>query len=269
MLMFVHELSQQPIKTSASRRNSLQDGDVSIGYNKDFEINYNAETKLFDEECRIFINKFVEQIFETEGYFSQEDKAKFGLLVQHQEGRKWFARLIDSQRVKCKEVSEFTFYRLIQYFAVCLFECNVSDDFSPAITLLNMCFTYHFTSTNAFGRAAGQSSKQFVYEYLKEQPIWKSFRFWNSGFLMAIHADRTKRVGGMSGWNNWDQQQKDDFEICEENSTFAHLASFLYMMSALGVSKKDREEFRNKMSTIGNLREEQIRELEESVEILQ
>lgn len=26
------------------------------------------------------------------------------------------------------------------------------------------------------------------------------------------------------GWNNWDQQQKDDFEICEENSTFAHLA---------------------------------------------
>ena len=34
MLMFVHELSQQPIKTSASRRNSLQDGDVSIGYDK-------------------------------------------------------------------------------------------------------------------------------------------------------------------------------------------------------------------------------------------
>jgi len=236
---------------------------------KDFEINYDAETEEFDMECKKFMNEFVGHIFEADGYSTQEDKAKFGLLVQHQEGRSWFAKFVDGQRVKSKEVTEFAFYRLVQYFAVCLFECNVADDFAPATILMNMCFTYNFTSTNAIGRTAGQSSKQFVYEYLKDQPIWKSLRFWDSAFLMAIHADRTKRIGAMSGWNTWDQQQKDDFEIGEENSAFAHLASFLYMMNALGVEKNDREIFRNKMSTIGNLREEQIRELEESIEILQ
>ena len=31
------------------------------------------------------------------GYVTQEDKAKFGLLVQHQEGRDWFAKFVDSQ----------------------------------------------------------------------------------------------------------------------------------------------------------------------------
>ena len=31
------------------------------------------------------------------GYFSQEDKAKFGLVVQHQQGREWFSKFIDNQ----------------------------------------------------------------------------------------------------------------------------------------------------------------------------
>ena len=34
MLMFVHELSQQPIKTAASRRSSLQDSDNMVEYDE-------------------------------------------------------------------------------------------------------------------------------------------------------------------------------------------------------------------------------------------
>jgi hypothetical protein len=273
MSLFVRELSSTSIQDKVIKRElslSLQRENSVDLYDEDFEIDYDAETEQFDEECMKFMSSFVNEIFQADGYVTQEDKAKFGLLVQHQEGREWFAKLVDKQRVKSMEVNEFVFYRLVQYFAVCLFECNVSDDFSPANTLMNMCFTYHFVSSNIPGRTVIENSKQFVYEYLTEQPIWKSARFWNASWLLAIHTDRKKRMDGiMTGWNAMDHEQKKEFEIGEENSAFAILASFLYMMKALGVSRDDREEFREKMSTIGNLREEQIRELDGSIEILQ
>jgi len=234
---------------------------------KDFEIDYDGETPLFDEECKLFMENFVNEVF-LDGYISNEEKAKFGLLMQHPEGREWFGKFIEYQRANNKEVDEFTFYRLVQYFAVCLFECNLSDDFGPATSIMNMCFTFHFTAMIGHGRM-GQERKQFVYEYLKDQSIWHSLRFWNAAFLHAIHADRKKRTGGMEGWSGWNLEQRNDFELSEENSSFAHLASFLYMMKSLDVSKKDRDIFRDKMSTIGNLRPEQVKELEESVEFLQ
>ena len=34
MLMFVHELSEQPIQTTVNRRSSLQDSDIMIEYDK-------------------------------------------------------------------------------------------------------------------------------------------------------------------------------------------------------------------------------------------
>ena len=36
------------------------------------------------------------------------------------------------------------------------------------------------------------------------------------------------------GWSSWDKEQKKDFEIGEENSAFAQLLQFLYMMKSLG-----------------------------------
>lgn len=255
------------VKTVMNKtRNKKNSWQKELDKIKDLVIDYDGETKLFEKECKQFMSKFVETVFTADGYIAQEEKAKFGLLVQHPEGREWFGKFIDTQRVYNKEVDEFTFYRLVQYFAVALFECNVSDDFGPATSIMNMCFTYHYTSTAIIGR---KSSKQYVYEYLKDQPVWKSLRFWNAAFLVAIHADRKKRTGDIQGWSTWDSEQKKDFEIGEENSSFAHLASFLYMMKSLDVGRKDRDDFLNKMSIIANLRQEQISELEESVEILQ
>lgn len=64
---------------------------------------------------------------------------------QTESGRLWFARLVNAQRVS-KRVDEATFYSLITYFAIILFECNDCDDFSPAKTLMNMCFTFYHES---------------------------------------------------------------------------------------------------------------------------
>ena len=50
------------------------------------------------------------------------------------------------QRVNNKRVPEQIFFRLVQYIAVCLFECNEAEDFSPAKTLMNMCFTFYSDS---------------------------------------------------------------------------------------------------------------------------
>ena len=50
------------------------------------------------------------------------------------------------QRVHNKRVSEQIFFRMVQYFAVVLFECNEADDFSPAKSLMNMCFTFYHES---------------------------------------------------------------------------------------------------------------------------
>lgn len=43
-----------------------------------------------------------------------------------------------------RAVTEHTFYQLVQYFAVVLFECDEADDFSPAMILMNMCFTFYY-----------------------------------------------------------------------------------------------------------------------------
>lgn len=53
---------------------------------------------------------------------------------------------MNAQRVKSKRVDEATFYSLIQYFAIVLFECHDCDDFSPAKSLMNMCFTFYHES---------------------------------------------------------------------------------------------------------------------------
>jgi hypothetical protein len=56
----------------------------------------------------------------------------------------WFARFVNAQRAQHKRVPESTFYSLAQNFAIILFECADSDDFGPAKTLMNMCFTFYY-----------------------------------------------------------------------------------------------------------------------------
>lgn len=58
-------------------------------------------------------------------------------------GRMWFARFINAQRAKVKRVDETTFYALIQYFAIVLFECTDSEDYSPAKCLMSLSFAFY------------------------------------------------------------------------------------------------------------------------------
>ncbi|TWW76178.1 hypothetical protein D4764_13G0008400 [Takifugu flavidus] len=92
------------------------------------------------------MKRYVEKVFHGREDFDQEEKARFGELCsgQNGRGREWFARYVSAQRCHSKRVSEATFYRLVQSFAVVLFECYQVDDHSPAKNLMTMCFTYYY-----------------------------------------------------------------------------------------------------------------------------
>lgn len=101
----------------------------------------------------------------------------------------WFSRLINLQRVNTKRVDEITFYALVQYFAIVLFECAEADDFTPAKNLMNMCFTF-FHEVDVPGC---EPYREYLYNYLREQPIWLSLRFWNAAFFDALQCERANR----------------------------------------------------------------------------
>nr|XP_032834932.1 uncharacterized protein KIAA0513 homolog [Petromyzon marinus] len=91
------------------------------------------------------MREYIDTIFIGGTDMGQERKACFGQLCQEPLGcgREWFSRLICAQRCISKCVSEQTFYRLVQSFAVVLFECNALEDFVPAKNLMTMCFTFY------------------------------------------------------------------------------------------------------------------------------
>uniref|UniRef100_A0A3B4FIW0 KIAA0513 ortholog n=1 Tax=Pundamilia nyererei TaxID=303518 RepID=A0A3B4FIW0_9CICH len=97
-------------------------------------------------ERRQFMKTYVEKVFHGKEDFDQEEKARFGELCsgENGKGREWFAKYVSAQRCHSKCVSEATFYRLVQSFAVVLFECYQMDDYSPAKNLMTMCFTYYY-----------------------------------------------------------------------------------------------------------------------------
>ncbi|KAK6479880.1 hypothetical protein HHUSO_G19023 [Huso huso] len=115
--------------------------------NESFSSNLSAESAEDESaERREFIKKYVEKIFHRGDEIQQEEKARFGELCSRDngKGREWFSKYVSAQRCNSKCVSEQTFYRLIQSFAVVLFECYQKDDFGPAKNLMTMCFTYYY-----------------------------------------------------------------------------------------------------------------------------
>ena len=99
-----------------------------------------------EEAILDFMRRFVNILFHDSSSITLELKSEFGQYARSESGRLWFSRLVNAQRVKAKRVDETTFYSLVQYFAIVLFECAESDDFSPAKSLMNMCFTFYHDS---------------------------------------------------------------------------------------------------------------------------
>ncbi|XP_052816779.1 uncharacterized protein LOC128243214 [Mya arenaria] len=208
-------------------------------------------------ECMSFEKDFVAKIFNSYEDISQLEKAKFGEYCQQVPGRQWFARYVNSQRVVSRKVDESIFFRLVQYFAVVLFECNEAEDFVPAKSLMNMCFTFYHEVMRGKRRV-----KNFLYLYLREQPIWQSLRFWNAAFFDAVQNERAHKPVCTS---EDDHEEQSDDAAFQENITFGQLGTFTNNMRAFGLPRDLCLEFLRKQSTIANLKPDQIKMLRDNI----
>lgn len=101
----------------------------------------------------------------------------------------WFVRFVSAQRTKAKRVNETTFYALIQYFAIILFECKECEDFLPAKHIMSLCFTfYHEVEVPGC-----DPYREYLFNYLRDQPIWHSLRFWNAALFYALQKDKVPK----------------------------------------------------------------------------
>lgn len=214
-------------------------------------------------EPKEFMRKFVEEVFKMPHVIDVDKKARFGELAQTEQGRLWFARCINAKRC-CKCVTEASFFSLIQHFSVMLFECCEAEDFSPAKSLMNMCFTYYHEATTPGGQ---NRNKEFLYTYLRQQPIWRSLRFWNAAFFDALQCERSLRpvVTREEVESNRLQAVTDELHY-QENITFGQLGTFTCNMHAFGLSKEMVNEFLRKQVTIASLRPDQVKLLRDNVE---
>ncbi|XP_032649657.1 uncharacterized protein KIAA0513 homolog isoform X2 [Chelonoidis abingdonii] len=172
--------------------------------NESFSSNQSTESAK-DEvmvEHREFIRQYVEKIFSVGEDLDQEEKAKFGELCsgENGKGREWFARYVSAQRCNSKCVSEQTFYRLVQSFAVVLFECHQMDDFSPAKNLMTMCFTYyHIGKAQALPSEAKEKPMGSIDSYLKSANSWLAEKKDIAERLLKNTSAKTENVKGFFG----------------------------------------------------------------------
>ncbi|XP_058819355.1 uncharacterized protein KIAA0513 isoform X2 [Topomyia yanbarensis] len=245
-----------------------------------------------EEAILDFMKRFVKILFRESASITLELKSEFGQYARMETGRLWFSRLVNAQRAKSKRVDESTFYSLVQYFAIVLFECAESEDFSPAKTLMNMCFTFY----HDIGVPGCEPYREYLYTYLRDQPIWHSLRFWNAAFFDALQTERKHRPVPPTKSTN--QQGKSDdatsghilavpenerssstsacdrtdpFELQEDkqyhqNLSFGQLGSFTCNMHAFGLGRDLCYEFLIKQCVIANLNVEQQKLLKDNVD---
>ncbi|XP_053557095.1 uncharacterized protein KIAA0513 homolog isoform X2 [Bombina bombina] len=171
-----------------------------------FSSNQSTESARDEQmaEQREFVRKYVEKIFTGGEDMDQEEKARFGELcsTENGKGREWFARFVSAQRCNSKYVSEQTFYRLVQSFAVVLFECHQMDDFGPAKNLMTMCFTYyyigkpHVSPTESREKPVSTGS---IDGYLKSANSWLNEKKDNVERLLRTTSVTTENMKGFFG----------------------------------------------------------------------
>lgn len=214
-----------------------------------------------EEAAAEFMKFFVTLLFDAPGSIDQEQKATFGQMVQTENGRIWFSRVVNARRARpC--VSEESFYSLAQNFAVALFECHEADDFAPAKSLMNMCFTfYHEVQVPGV-----EPYREYLYTNLRVQPIWTSMRFWTAAFFDAVQCERAVRpVPRRPKFLDQEAVAAEDRKF-QANIVFGQLGTFTCNMHAFGLSRTLCLEFLRKQCVIANLTSDQEKMLRDNID---
>ncbi|XP_014208322.1 uncharacterized protein KIAA0513 [Copidosoma floridanum] len=214
------------------------------------------------EEAAVeFMKKFVPMLFDCPSKIDQEQKANFGQMVLTEPGRIWFSRVVNARRGRpC--VTEESFYSLAQHFAVALFECHEADDFAPAKSLMNMCFTFY----HEIEVPGVEPYREYLYTNLRVQPIWSSMRFWTAAFFDAVQCERAAKIVPPR-WKSVDRETAAvEDRSFHANIVFGQLGTFTCNMHAFGLPRNLCLEFLKKQCTIANLTSDQSKMLKDNIE---
>ncbi|XP_039254360.2 uncharacterized protein KIAA0513-like [Styela clava] len=94
--------------------------------------------------------------------------------------------------------------------------------------------------------------EKYLYEYLTNQPIWRSTRFWEEAFLVSVSSEKERRCT-IRNWSKLDTEERNSMDEAIANITFGQLGAFINNMKCLGISKDIRKDFLSKQSTIGGI----------------
>ncbi|XP_015183313.1 PREDICTED: uncharacterized protein KIAA0513 isoform X1 [Polistes dominula] len=214
-----------------------------------------------EEAAADFMKSFVPMLFEAPNNIDQEQKANFGQMVLTESGRIWFSRVVNARRARAC-VSEDSFYSLAQHFAVALFECHEADDFAPAKSLMNMCFTfYHEVEVPGL-----EPYREYLYTHLRVQPIWSSMRFWTAAFFDAVQCERASRPVPPRPKSLDQEAIAAEDRRFQANIVFGQLGTFTCNMHAFGLSRALCLEFLRKQCIIANLTKDQEKMLRDNIE---
>ncbi|XP_058808054.1 uncharacterized protein KIAA0513 isoform X2 [Phymastichus coffea] len=214
------------------------------------------------EEAAVdFMKMFVPMLFESPSKINQEQKATFGQMVLTEPGRIWFTRVVNTRRARpC--VTEESFYSLAQHFALALFECHEADDFAPAKSLMNMCFTfYHEVEVPGV-----EPYREYLYTNLRVQPIWTSMRFWTAAFFDAVQCERAAKLVPLRPKQTDKEITASEDKRFHANIVFGQLGTFTCNMHAFGLPRNLCLEFLKKQCLIANLTPDQEQMLRDNIQ---
>ncbi|XP_055908762.1 uncharacterized protein KIAA0513 [Eupeodes corollae] len=250
-----------------------------------------------DDPTKEFMRKFVDIMFTNPSTIVLELKSEFGQMARQETGRLWFCRYVMAQKLKSKRVDEITFYSLVQNFAIILFESTESEDYTPAASVMNMCFTFY----HEIEVPGCEPYREYLFTYLRQQPIWHTLRFWNAAFYDALQSKREqqmtvsqKKRGKKNPNNPWQSLSRGQSEGEEEHSdsssssshhsfaasgvndltdnqkfqqhvAFQQLGTFTCNMHSLGISKDLCLEFLMKQNATVRLPREKVQLIRDNI----
>ncbi|GAU95662.1 hypothetical protein RvY_07245 [Ramazzottius varieornatus] len=226
-----------------------------------------------DDDLVLFMRQFVEKIFHNDRVIDQEEKTKFGECVRSESGRLWFARFVNSMRINfSNKLDDATFFRLVQYCSLVLFECYQEEDYAPAKPIMNICFTFYREVPR--GDNSRQPKPEFLYHSnLRKQPIFHSLKFWNAAYFDATQVDRARR-SQRTQWENDTRAHNNSSSrpatsssaSSDEDFVYRTLLDFLHNMRAFRVAKESVREFIRKQSH--SISQDQCRALLQQLDLM-
>eukprot|EP01117_Protostelium_nocturnum_P017396 TRINITY_DN7083_c1_g1_i1.p1 TRINITY_DN7083_c1_g1~~TRINITY_DN7083_c1_g1_i1.p1 ORF type:complete len:919 (-),score=269.18 TRINITY_DN7083_c1_g1_i1:12-2768(-) len=213
-----------------------------------------------------YLSSLVERIIshkaensESKSFLSDSDMDKIHTYFKTEEGRKHFSLILNQSRSKAC-LSSDSFETLWRVMKVSLINCDITNDYSSAKSLMHMASTYY--------RSIG-GVQDYIQSKLRSMELWEKPRYWDFALYDAVSLERAKQTVGGSKKKDWTSLNKDEQKehLDREHSIFfGQLGSFIILMLSFGMKVEDVRSFVTKQCVANGLTEEECTFLLRNIE---